>query len=337
VLDRKWGYLQPFAPLAFSPNGRMLALVRSPQQVQLVDPATGQEYATLTAPDSGTTTWLCFSPDNRWLAAANSNREVHLWDLATVRQQLLDRGLDWDSSRDPPPKNTAAAQAVHVQVLQATDPRMDFRAYWRWRGQWHQTWSQWTESVEDFTEALKVLPADAPSRQRAELLQMRALGYARLRAYDTALADLQKAVELAPDLAVACHDLARLYVTGPDKLRDPKKALPLARQAVELTAGDARYLNTLGVVYYRLGQYPQAVETLERSLRESKGRADAFNLFYLAMCHARRGESPKAKDCYNRAVKWVQERQGKLQRADVEELTACRAEAEAELAKTPRP
>jgi tetratricopeptide (TPR) repeat protein len=104
-----------------------------------------------------------------------------------------------------------------------------------------------------------------------------------------------------------------------------------------LTPNSAAYLSTLGVVYYRLGQYPRAVETLERSLRESKGETVALNLFFLAMCHACRGDATKAKDCHNRAVKWVQEQQVKLRPQESQELTAFRVEAEAELAKLPRP
>jgi uncharacterized protein HemY len=131
--------------------------------------------------------------------------------------------------------------------------------------------------------------------------------------------------------------LAWRYVTGPEKQRDPHKALPLAQKAVKLTPDQWHYWNTLGVVYYRLGQYPEAIEKLQHSLSAGKGEAAAYDLFFLAMCHARLGDAAQAKDCYDRAVHWVQEQQSRLRAEDKKELDAFRAEAEPVLQRAIKP
>lgn len=93
------------------------------------------------------------------------------------------------------------------------------------------------------------------------------------------------------------------------------------------------FLNTLGVALYYTGNWTDALPVLERSLREQRGQADAFDLFFLATCHHRLGDAAKAKDCLERGNKWFQTHKGKLPAAWVEELTAFQAEAESVLAQ----
>ncbi len=128
-------------------------------------------------------------------------------------------------------------------------------------------------------------------------------------------------------VAWQCNNLALRYLAGPQKQRDLKKALSLAQKAVKLWPNNCLCLNTLGLIYYRLGRCVEAMEKLERSLRDSKGETAAINLFFLAMCHVRQGDAAKARGCYERAVYLLGEQQDKLHPSWQKEIDAIRAEA----------
>jgi WD40 repeat protein len=78
--------------MAFTRDGRTLALSHSRSLVRLIDPATGAELATL--PAAGPP--LCFSPDGRLLATVGENHAIDVWDLRLIRRQLAALGLDWE-------------------------------------------------------------------------------------------------------------------------------------------------------------------------------------------------------------------------------------------------
>jgi tetratricopeptide (TPR) repeat protein len=137
----------------------------------------------------------------------------------------------------------------------------------------------------------------------------------------------------APHFAEACNNLAWLYVTGPTRFRDPPKAVELAEKAVELEKTNWNYENTLGVSYYRVGRFQDAVATLGQSLRTGAGRADAFDLYFLALSHHHLGRKDLARACLDQAQAW-HERPGRaLSRYQAKELRRFRAEAEAAIGR----
>jgi tetratricopeptide (TPR) repeat protein len=139
-----------------------------------------------------------------------------------------------------------------------------------------------------------------------------------------ALRDLRLAVRIDPEEGIAHNNLAWLLLTGPTGMRDPARGLRHAYRAAEL--GDL-HDNTLGVALYRNGLYAWAIPVLQKSLAAGGGEFDGFDLFFLAMCHAKLGDKGKAKGCFERAVKWVDAHKGLLAPLG-EELRAFRAEAE---------
>jgi Flp pilus assembly protein TadD len=100
-------------------------------------------------------------------------------------------------------------------------------------------------------------------------------------------------------------------------------------KAVRSSPLDWEYRNTLGVVYYRLGQYRQAVEELERSIHDHQGEATANDWYFLAMGYHHLGRDSQAQKAYDQARQW--QSHASLSPNQVEELNAFRAEAEAAL------
>jgi serine/threonine protein kinase/WD40 repeat protein len=120
------------SPLAFAPDGRLLAVCRSQRLVQLVETTTGRELATLWPPEPAYIADLCFSPDGACLAVAHAARNVCLWDLRAVRARLAELGLDWDfppypAPADPPgrlrilPEELCVVAGVERGSLEAED------------------------------------------------------------------------------------------------------------------------------------------------------------------------------------------------------------------------
>jgi tetratricopeptide (TPR) repeat protein len=78
-----------------------------------------------------------------------------------------------------------------------------------------------------------------------------------------------KAITADRNYALPYNELAWLYVTTADpKLHNAKKALDLAKMAVELSQKkNADFLDTLAHAFFELGDFTQAVET-ERQAAE---------------------------------------------------------------------
>jgi serine/threonine protein kinase/WD40 repeat protein/tetratricopeptide (TPR) repeat protein len=255
------------------------------------------------------------------------------------------------------------AQAyAHLTVALAFRPDLD--SAYVLRAQAGFRLQRWDDAVADATRYLRKYPYDTYVRQlRADanhrrkhygeaaadltalistnpydpaLYEQRAECYEALGQTEKAAADRQKALKLAANDPMRLNNQAWRLVTAPKGQRDPVRALALIQKAIAREPDNDVFLNTLGVVQYRNGQYAAAVLNLEKSLDIGKGRSDGFDLFFLAMCHAKLGEAARAKDCFDRAVKW-RETQKNLSHRWAEELKAFRAEAEEVLRNARRP
>jgi tetratricopeptide (TPR) repeat protein len=144
------------------------------------------------------------------------------------------------------------------------------------------------------------------------------------RRYNEAIAEYEAAIRLQPKSVWGNNNLAWLLATCPNlKLRDPGRAVELAKRAVALAPRASFYWNTLGVASYRAGDWKAAIKALEKAEELAPGKYLAWNAFFLAMAHWQRGEKERARKEYERAVSWMEKN-----RLKDEELRRFHAEAE---------
>jgi serine/threonine protein kinase/WD40 repeat protein len=103
------------APVAFSEDGRLLAVAYSSQEIKLLDAATWQGLASLPAPEPHNLNSLALSGDGRWLAAGTQEGVIQLWDMGRIRSQLAALGLDW--SAPAPIQENRPVAPIQVDVV----------------------------------------------------------------------------------------------------------------------------------------------------------------------------------------------------------------------------
>jgi tetratricopeptide (TPR) repeat protein len=308
-----WEKKRPFGYWGvFSPDSRLLVVRTDTAALRLVELATGRELVRLEDPDLDLANNVLFTRDGTRLITIIKRKGIHVWDLRLLRAGLARRGLDWDA---PPYKQGTRP----VRPLRIRFERGDYDRLSR------------LQSVKNFDRAVQAAP------HLAVRWYLRGIFHQEAGRYEAARADLRKAVDLEPKRARFCNDLARLYATGPAKVRDPPEAVVLAERAVKLQPGEWSYHNTLGLAYYRAGRFRDAVAALEKSLRGGAGQSDALDLYFLALCHHRLGDAAHARDCFERARAWHQRKASTLPKESAAELRRFQAEAEALLGEETRP
>ena len=106
------------------------------------------------------------------------------------------------------------------------------------------------------------------------------------------------------EIARQVNDHAWRQITDSDPAkRGPNVALTSYAPALRRESANPLFLKTLGVIYYRNGDYVGSIESLEKCIKI--GGFDAAAAFFLAAAHTRAGQLKQAQERYDEAVNWM--------------------------------
>jgi WD40 repeat protein/tetratricopeptide (TPR) repeat protein len=191
--------------VAFSPDGRLMALEMAPAVIHLKEVATGRTVAKLEDPHGDRAGWQGFTPDGTQLVVvARFASAIHIWDLRAIRTRLKDMNLDWDWPEFPPAGEprwplTDPPKVSVVGTERLTDWTLS--AFVRDLAKSHADAKRWNEAVVHFSRAIELKPDDA------FCWHSRGFAHSQLGQWDKALADYGRAAELKPTDAGYCCSL----------------------------------------------------------------------------------------------------------------------------------
>jgi WD40 repeat protein/tRNA A-37 threonylcarbamoyl transferase component Bud32/tetratricopeptide (TPR) repeat protein len=178
LVARCTGHEGEVGDLAFDGAGQVLASCSAVDRtIRLWNPRTGEQLVALHT-NQKRFKHIALSRSGRWLAAVDFEGAGRLWDLAEVRQNLRALGLDWSAApiRSAPVPAPGSAAAVLEQA-------------------WHEhLLEHYVEAAAAYTRALAIDDKQAAAyRDRGE-------AQFQLQRYAEAIADFERARELAPDV-----------------------------------------------------------------------------------------------------------------------------------------
>jgi uncharacterized protein HemY len=88
------------------------------------------------------------------------------------------------------------------------------------------------------------------------------------------------------------------------KVRDPGRAVDLARKAVDAAPNDGGARNALGLAYYRTADWQASLASFDKAMALRNG-GDGSDWCFVAMAHWQLGHHEEARQWYDRAVEWI--------------------------------
>jgi len=150
------------------------------------------------------------------------------------------------------------------------------------------------EAIEKFEANLNANPKNAAAFMSLALL------YERDKDYQKAIDVYERALKENPDLWVASNNLAFLLSEHSEQPPGFNRAVALAKDALEKRPGDPAVMDTLAWAYFKMGDYSQARDLLEKATATAPDTA-IFN-YHLGMVLYKSGEKDAARERLQKAL-----------------------------------
>lgn len=243
-------------------------------------------------------------------APAQCNRGTNLWLLGRHQDALgtFDRAIEIDPQ-------AALAHMGRGTVLQSLglfeealdahdraieiDPRS--AAAHTNRGNALQSLKRYQDALEAYAWAIEVDPWLVVAHvNRGNALQRLGRPKEALEAYD-------RGIEIDPQNRIALNAAAWMRATAADRtLREPDRAIELARRALDVEPRAGSVWNTLGVALCGAQRWAEALEALDRSMGLRSG-GGALDWYFVALALWHQGDADGARSWYEQAVAWTEE------------------------------
>ncbi len=221
------------------------------------------------------------------------------------KQALYDLYVGWQKWKE-------AAKAIEAIF------KMDPSRYGQW--DWvrrkvavHMRAEQWDRGVDAIDQALKLNPA---KEDKLKLLYQKSNIHTLKDKRKDAEATLLEILKVDEKHAGANNDLAYMWA---EDGRNLDRALKMSHLAVKAEEKNYAYLDTLGWVYYKRGEFDRAIRQLNRAYATGKGREDAVILDHLGDAYWQADRKPLAISYWKRAIR-LAEQADKTDRPDLVDL-----------------